>query len=216
MNNLFTVNYALFYEGWEYDKERAPYDWYKLGEYKIYVRRSNFYLLIRIWNRCNEQVFYGHIHTVEEYQEKIKRNLKKWRCKKPLTINTPPLPPPPDVLVIIPSEYNVTINANEDINLLVARYYYEEAIYDVGGDPLPTGLTYSVGSNNIYLTGNISTAGVYSGIGEFSGDVYGTFRTLTFNITVVGAPPPTPGDNIIQEDGFKIIRQDDTGYLIKQ
>lgn len=216
MERLFTVEYALFYEGWTLDTSRAPYNWYRLGEYYIHVRRNDFYLLVRIWNRCYEQVFYGHIDSIDEYNRKIKRNLKKWKCKKQITINTPPLPPPPDTLVIIPSEYTVTINEGEDVNVLVARYYYEEAIYDSAGDPLPTGLDYVVSENNIYLVGNASGSGLFTGTGEFSGDVYGTFRTLKFNITIVGVPTPTPGDNIIQEDGFKIITQDGTGFLIKQ
>jgi hypothetical protein len=172
--------------------------------------------LVRIWNRCYEQVFYGHINSVEEYHSKIKRNLKKWKCRKQITVNTPPLPPPPNTLVIIPSEYTVTINEGENVNILVARYYYEEAIYDAGGDPLPIGLNYVVSENNIYLVGSMSGSGIYSPLGEFSGDVYGTFRTLKSTIIVTGIPTPTPGDNIIQENNFKIITQDGTGFLIKQ
>ena len=77
-------------------------------------------------------------------------------------------------------------------------------------------MNYTIGGGNIYLTGNTADAGVFVGNGEFQGDVYGTFRTLNFNITVVGAPAPTPGNNIVQENGFKIILQNDSGYLIKQ
>lgn len=217
MSILFTVEHALNYEGWELNTSRAPYNWYTVDEYNIYVRRNQFYLLVRIWNKCNEQVFYGHIHTIDEYRSKIKKNLKKWKCRKAVTINTPPLPPPPDTLVIIPSSYNVVINANEDVRILVAKYYYEEAVYNTSANPLPSNLDYEVSGGNIYLVGNTSSLGLnIIDNGEFIGDLYGTLATLTANITVVGTPPPSPGSYIIQENLFKIKTEDNSGYLIRE
>jgi hypothetical protein len=61
MNELFTVNYALFYEGWKYAKNIAPYNVYQLDQFIIRVRRNDFYLVLFIYNGCQELAFISNI-----------------------------------------------------------------------------------------------------------------------------------------------------------
>ena len=83
MNELFTVDYALNYEGWTLDPTANPmYNVYLLDQFTIRVRRNDFFLVLFITNACDELVFAGRIYTISEYKSKIKAKLHKWKCRR--------------------------------------------------------------------------------------------------------------------------------------
>jgi len=80
METLFTVDYALKYEGWTLDLCKAPYDWYLVNGMSINVRRNDFYLRLFVYNPCGDLVYSNVIPSRQDYKTKIKKNLLRWKA----------------------------------------------------------------------------------------------------------------------------------------
>lgn len=81
VNELFTTNYGVLYDGWVLEptaeRELGFYQKYLRGTYKISVQRPVFYLLIRIQDANDKVVYYDYIRTIGQYQY-VKKKLK-WK-----------------------------------------------------------------------------------------------------------------------------------------
>lgn len=210
MDNLFTVDYALNYEGWKYVKNIAPYNVYQLDQFIIRVRRNDFYLVLFIYNKCQELVFCGRIYTINDYNLKIKRHLTKWKCK--LVTNVTPTPPTQG-LVINNSNYTNTFVIGFPVNALVTNTFNEDFNFitniNVGG------LTFSKVGSNINVTGTPTTAGSYNNTVLIQGVITGVILSIFVNITVTPFVPVI-STFIIQEDEYKITLEDNNGFLITE
>lgn len=78
METLFTVDYALKYEGWTLDSCKAPYGWYLVNGVSINVRRNDFYLRLIVYNTDNVLVCNEVIPSIRDYKTRIKKNIPKW------------------------------------------------------------------------------------------------------------------------------------------
>jgi hypothetical protein len=78
METLFTVEYALKYEGWAPYLCKAPYGWYTVGNVLINVRRNDFYLRLFVYDAYETLLYSDIIPSIHAYNTKIKRNIKKW------------------------------------------------------------------------------------------------------------------------------------------
>lgn len=85
MGTLFTVDYALKYEGWTLNLCKAPYGWYLVNELSINVRRNDFYLRLFVYDLNNNLVYTNVIPTIDDYKKQIKRNIFKWKGTKKST-----------------------------------------------------------------------------------------------------------------------------------
>jgi hypothetical protein len=210
MDNLFTVDYALNYEGWKYVKNIAPYNVYQLDQFIIRVRRNDFYLVLFIYNKCQELVFCGRIYTINDYNLKIKRHLTKWKCK--LVTNVTPTPPTQG-LVINNNSYSNNFLVGGVVNSLVTNTFNEDFNFitniNVGG------LTFSKVGSNINVTGTPTTVGNYSNTVLIQGVITGVILNIVVNITITSFVPVV-STFITQEDGGRIIIQEDNGFLITE
>ena len=207
MNNLFTVDYALNFLGWEYDKNVAPYNYYKLGtEYVIKTRRNDFYLIVWIYNSCNVLVFVDKIITIEDYRRKVIPNLIKWRCRQSSSVTPTPSTQP---LVINPTVVSRTYEESNGVSETIANAYNDTCTL-LTPCTIP-GLTVSVlGGTDIILSGTATTVGTYFQILSFVGITSGEYQTIDLTVTV------TPQINyIIQENNDYILTQD-SGKLIQE
>jgi hypothetical protein len=82
METLFTVEYALKYEGWTLDLCKAPYNWYLVNGMSINVRRNDFYLRLFVYDPCDNLVYSNVIPSIHDYKTKIKKNLIRWKGSK--------------------------------------------------------------------------------------------------------------------------------------
>ena len=74
---VFTTNWAIFYDGWLL---QTTLDWgqiYTRGTYTIHTNRNVFYLLLAIYDSNNKLVIEKRIYTVPQYLE-LKKKLK-WK-----------------------------------------------------------------------------------------------------------------------------------------
>lgn len=215
MDTLFTVNYALTFEGWQYDKNVAPYNYYTLDQFNIRVRRNDFYLVLYIRNACNELVFCGRIYTINEYNEKIKKKLNKWKCRKYTSLNpTPSTQPPagiPASLTLIYEEYeaisptNIFSMVNEESELLTVT-----TIPDII-------LTLTVGFPQwLTIGGNAPVAGTYVNVLTFRGLTSGVIFQVT--LTVISNPitPPPPIVTTLRLEDDSIILTQDNNYILPE
>lgn len=199
---LFTVDYALNYEGWTYDTEVAPYNVYTLDQFTIRVRRNDFFLLLYITNACDELVFAGRIYTIEEYTTKIKKNLTKWKCR----VHSTAQPTPSNNLDIVPRVVNLTkYTVGETVNTTVANVFNESATQlntcSISGFSIRVG-TDGFGNEVITFSAEPVTAevGEYVDTIAFIGEESGTVIQVVFNITVL----PEAGNFILLEAGGHI------------
>lgn len=210
MDNLFTVDYALNYEDWKYVKNIAPYNVYQLDQFTIRVRRNDFYLVLFIYNKCQELVFCGRIYTINDYNLKIKRHLTKWKCK--LVTNVTPTPPTQG-LVINNNSYSNNFLVGGVVNSLVTNTFNEDFNFitniSIGG------LTFSKVGSNINVTGTPTTVGNYSNTVLIQGVITGVILSIVVNITITSFVPVI-STFITQEDGGRIIIQEDNGFLITE
>jgi hypothetical protein len=207
MNELFTVDYALNYEGWEYDTTVTPeYNVYLLDQFTIKVRRNDFFLVLFITNACGELVFSGRIYTIAEYKSKIKAKLSKWKCRRVTNNNPSPSTQP---LIVTPNEITVLCTENTPLARTPFGYYYNEEILVLN----PTTVSNLIISNNageitIEGTPDPSTAGDYIFLLNFQGVTTGTIKQITLHITVY-----PQGDFIIQENDSYILLEDNSFLL---
>jgi hypothetical protein len=209
MNELFTVDYALNYEGWEYDTTVTPeYNVYLLDQFTIRVRRNDFFLVLFITNACDELVFAGRIYTISEYKSKIKAKLHKWKCRRTVNNNPSPSTQP---LAVTPTEVTVLCTENTPLARTIFGNYYNEEIVLLN----PTTVSSLIISNNagkitIEGTPDPSTAGDYIFVLKFQGVTTGTIKQITLNITVL-----PEGSFIIQEDNSYILLENEDFILIE-
>jgi hypothetical protein len=208
MNELFTVEYALNYENWTYAKDIAPYNVYLLNEFTIKVRRNDFYLLLFIYNQCEQLVYCGRIYTINDYLVKIKRHLSKWKCK--LVTNVTPTPPTQG-LVIDVNDYTNEYIVGDGVNDLVTDTYNED--FNFITNISISGLTLIKDGTKIRINGSVDTVGVYNQTVLIQGVITGVILTITLNITVNEL---NPDFYILQEDGNKIILENNIDFLITE
>jgi len=194
---LFTVDYALNYEGWAYDKEVAPYNVYTLDQFTIRVRRNDFFLLLYITNECDELVFCGRIYTIQEYEEKIKKKLNKWKCRVYSTVN----PTPSDNLDIVPRVINLTLVDGDNVDENVANVF-NESVTQLNTSTVP-GLTIRVITSgldqiiNVFAEPLSSTPSVYTDTINYIGEESLTVIQVVFNITIL----PQDSFIVLEHDG---------------
>lgn len=200
MNELFTVDYALNYEGWTLDPTANPmYNVYLLDEYTIRVRRNDFFLVLYITNRCEELVFAGRIYTIREYVTKIKKNLRKWVCRN--SSSNTPTPPSSQPLGITPEQVSIVCVATEPLARITFGYYYNEECILLNPSTIDTlVITINGGEIQIEGTADASTIGDHVFVLSFQGVTTGTIRQITLYITV-----EPNGDFIIQENDSYIL-----------
>ncbi len=207
MNELFTVDYALNYEGWTLDPTANPlYNKYLLDQFIIKVRRNDFYLMLNVTNGCGEVVFYGRIYTIYEYKVKVKRHLTKWKCRPSTNNNPSPNTQPP---IGIPQVINLTYNAFQAISPTNILEIFNEESTLLSITTIPDIiLTTTVGLPQ-YLTigGTAPALGNYTNILTFRGDTSGIIFTITLNITCLPV-----GSYIVLEDSDFMLQEDN--YLI--
>jgi hypothetical protein len=208
MNELFTVEYALNYEGWTYAKNIAPYNVYLLNEFTIKVRRNDFYLLLFIYNQCEQLVYCGRIYTINDYLVKIKRHLSKWKCK--LVTNVTPTPPTQG-LVIDNNSYTNEYIVGDGVNNLVTDTYNEDFNFITNINI--SGLTLIKAGTEIRIDGTPNVLGVYNQTVLIQGVITGVILTITLNITVNEL---NPDFYILQEDGNKIILENNIDFIITE
>lgn len=206
---LFTVDYALNYEGWTYDKEVAPYNVYTLDQFTIRVRRNDFFLLLYITNECDELVFCGRIYTILEYKEKIKKNLSKWKCRVYNTVN----PNPSDNLEVVPRVINLTVTNGDTFNYNVATIV-NESVTQLNTCTVP-GITIETVSDGldgqimvIYATALSSVVDNYTDTINLIGDESSIVVQVVFNITVLDQ-----GNFIVLENDGPIHLENDLGKI---
>lgn len=234
MEELFTVDWALNFEGWQYDKNVEPYNYYTLGEFNIKVRRNDFFLVLFIRNACDELVFAGRIYTKAEYKSKIKKNLTKWKCRNRTTNVTPGPPPPPEQqpLTIIPFDGTVvdrvtTINVTYPLGYVIGPFPSQNFIaYVYNEDAIPVSdLIYGNmritvvndgGQLKVLLyTDNNDPISAPVGLGsaecDYRGAITGTIVTVVINFNITTDPPASilleQGEHILTESGSYIIRE---------
>lgn len=208
MNELFTVDYALNYEGWEYDTTVTPeYNVYLLDQFTIRVRRNDFFLVLFITNACDELVFAGRIYTISEYKSKIKAKLHKWKCRRVTNNNPSPSTQP---LIVTPNEVTVVCTENVPLPVTIFGYYYNEAVVLLNPTTV-NNLTININNySEIYIEGipSPSTAGDYIFLLNFQGVTTGTIKQITLHITVY-----PQGDFIIQENDSYILLENNSFLL---
>lgn len=72
---LFTTNWAIFYDGWVL---QSNLDWgqiYKRGDYTIRTNRNVFYLLLYIYDKNLKLVISKRIYSVDQYL-RLKKKLR--------------------------------------------------------------------------------------------------------------------------------------------
>ena len=213
MNELFTVDYALNYEGWTYAKNIAPYNVYKLDEFIIKVRRNDFYLLLFIYNKCQELVFCGRIYTIRDYTVKIKRHLSKWKCKLSVNLNPSPSSQPP---VILPRVINLSYAQGTPVPPTIIGEVFNETCFIIGGNfynPI-LNLTYSLAGAypNQYLrvSGIVQyTLGTFSNTILCRGLVSNTVFSTTINVTVYELPPSEDYFLILEDGDYILLENND-------
>lgn len=210
MDNLFTVDYALNYEDWKYVKNIAPYNVYQLDQFIIKVRRNDFYLVLFIYNKCQELVFCGRIYTINDYNLKIKRHLTKWKCK--LVTNVTPTPPTQG-LVINNSNYTNSFVIGFPFVSLVTNTFNENFNFITNINI--EGLNLIKSGTQIRIVGTPTTLGVYNQTVLIQGVITGVILSIFVNITVTPFVPVI-STFIIQEDGYKITLEDNNGFLITE
>lgn len=206
---LFTVDYALNYEGWSYDETANPrYNVYTLDEFTIRVRRNDFFLVLYITNRCDELVFAGRIYTIGDYNVKVKKNLRKWVCRN--TSSSTPTPPSSQPLGITPEQVTVVCIATEPLARTTFGYYFNEECTLLNPDTIDN-LTISINAGELLIEGtaDTSTIGDHVFVLNFQGVTTGTIRQIILYITV-----EPNGDFIIQEDDSYILLENN--YFILQ
>lgn len=215
MDTLFTVDYALNFEGWQYDKNVAPYNYYTLDQFNIKVRRNDFYLVLFIRNACNELVFCDRIYTINEYNNKVKKKLNKWKCRKHSSLNpTPGTQPPagiPASLTLTYEEYfaisptNIFSMANEESELLTVTTIPDIVLTPTLG--FPQWLT---------LGGTAPIAGTYTDVLTFRGLTSGVIFQVTLTIISTPIIPPPPTVTTIRLEDNSIILTEDNNYILTE
>lgn len=81
--DLFTVKYAIDYDGWikleDFPSEEQFVDVYLWCNYLVYTRRVNFYLLLKIIDSKGNVIFEGYVKNLYDYS-KLKKKLKLTNC----------------------------------------------------------------------------------------------------------------------------------------
>jgi hypothetical protein len=206
MNELFTVNYALFYEGWKYAKNIAPYNVYQLDQFIIRVRRNDFYLVLFIYNGCQELVFCGRIYTIRDYKMKIKRHLNKWKCKLTTTV-TPT--PPTQGLVISNNDYTNSFLLASSVNDLVTNTFNEDFTF-ISNINI-SGLTLVKSGTEIRISGTPDTLEIYNQTVLVQGNITGVILSIAINVTIYELNPEF---YILLEDGNKILLENNVDFII--
>ena len=217
MNELFTVDYALNYEGWTYAKNIAPYNVYLLDQFTIKVRRNDFFLVLYITNACNEVVFYGRIYTIAEYKVKVKRHLYKWKCRPVTNTNPSPSTQPPVILPLI-----INLNYPQGAPLPTSKIgeVFNEQCEIIGGPVYnPTlNVTYAMSASvpqYLTITGIVQyTLGTFTNVLLCRGLVSNIIFSTTINTTVYSITPPLPF-SLLLEDGDRILLENDDLILIE-
>ncbi len=207
MNNLFTVDYALNYEGWKYLKNIAPYNVYRVGQFIVKVRRNDFYLVLYITNACNDLVFCGRIYTIEDYKIKVKKHLNKWKCQ--VSQNNIPTPPA-QRLVLNNYSYANTFIVGNTPNIIISTGFNEDfTILDASLTAFNLQLVKS--GSNIVLQGTAVTPNSYNQIVRVQGNTTGVILNITLNITIVSNVP-----YILLEDENFIELENSLGFIIEE
>ena len=207
MNNLFTVDYALNYEGWKYVKNIAPYNVYSLGQFTVRVRRNDFYLLLYINNACNNLVFCGRIYTIEDYKVKVKKHLDKWKCQ--ISQNNAPTPPTQG-LVLNNYSYANTFIVGDTPNIIISTGFNEDfTILDTS--LTASNLELAKSGSNIVLQGAAVTPNTYGQIVRIQGNITGVILNITLNITIVPS-----ASYILLENGSFITLETNSGFTIQE
>lgn len=81
-SELFTTNYAIKYDKWQkldMPIEEQFRDIYLWCNYYIYTWTSNYNLFVKIVDKNNTILYYGHIKTINQYND-IKKKLNFTKC----------------------------------------------------------------------------------------------------------------------------------------